>query len=87
MPPRTAAQKLPLAHHTRILMIDSVPDTGEGVYDLRELYVARVAGNKRAGKLQAVVCRMCGHTELYVESPEEIPVGDDHCLYELPRPR
>jgi hypothetical protein len=68
-------------------MVDSVPDTREGVYDLRELYVARVADSKRAGKLQAVVCRACGYTELYVQSPVEIPVGQDHYVYELAPPR
>ena len=57
----------PKCHNTRILMVDTVPDTGEGVYDLRELYVARVAGSKRAGKLQAVVCRACGYAEEAVD--------------------
>ena len=73
----------PKCQHTRILLIDAVPDVGEHASQVRQLSVATVKvgeswiGNPRlatAGGLSAVVCRRCGYTEFYTEKPESIPV-------------
>jgi predicted nucleic-acid-binding Zn-ribbon protein len=72
----------PKCQHNHILLIESVPDTGEFSTEIRPLHIAQVFvregwfGDKTrtAGKLSAAVCRRCGYTELYTNDAPLIPV-------------
>ena len=72
----------PKCSHNHILLIESVPDTGEFSTEIRQLHIAEVFagegwfGDKTttAGRLSAAVCRQCGYTELYTTDPARIPV-------------
>ena len=72
----------PKCQHTHILLIASVPDTGDWSTTIRQLGIATVLlgegwfGNKlgRAGLLSAAVCRRCGYSELYASLPDQIPI-------------
>lgn len=73
----------PKCQHNHILLIESVPDTGEHFSEIRQLNVATTLagqgwfGNDKvatAGKLSAAVCKQCGYTELYTNQPELIPI-------------
>lgn len=73
----------PKCQNNRILLIDRVPDTGEYSTEIRQLHVATAFAGEgwlgddkvaSAGKLSAAVCKQCGYTELYTNSPELIPV-------------
>jgi predicted nucleic-acid-binding Zn-ribbon protein len=72
----------PKCQHNHILLIESVPDTGEISTEIRPLHIAEVfAGDgwfgdktRTAGRLSAAVCRACGYAELYVTDAPLIPV-------------
>ena len=77
----------PKCQNNHVLLIDSVPDTGEHFTEIRQLHVAIafagegwLGGDKvtSAGKLSAAVCKQCGYTELYTNAPELIPVDGRH---------
>ena len=72
----------PKCQHNHILLVESVPDTGEYEAEIRNMHVAVIFagegwfGDKtsRAGRLSAAVCRACGFTELYAADAPLIPV-------------
>lgn len=72
----------PKCLHNHILLIETVPDTGEFSTEIRQLHIAQVfVGDgwfgdktKAAGKLSAAVCRQCGYTELYCTDAPLIPI-------------
>ena len=77
----------PKCDFREILLVDTVPDTGEFATEIRQLYVAMVPkrgsfsdGEQMgvAGKLEAAVCRGCGFVEFYVEHPASIPTDSRH---------
>ena len=72
----------PKCQHNHILLIETVPDTGEFSTEIRQLHIAQAfAGDgwfgdktKTAGRLSAAVCKQCGFTELYCVDVALIPV-------------
>lgn len=87
-------QRCPKCQHNHILVIASVPDTGEYESEIRELNIATIflgdgwLGDKkgRAGSLGATVCKACGYAELHVANPSKIPV-DGRYVRELVGPQ
>ena len=78
----------PRCRHDHVLLIERIPDTDGSPYTIGSLHVmgriTKSAGfisdpeAEFAGKLQAVVCKRCGYTELYALHPEKIPVDGKH---------
>jgi predicted nucleic-acid-binding Zn-ribbon protein len=78
----------PKCRHDHVLLIASIPDTGDDESVIRPLhvmgYVSKPAGFiappelEFAGRLTAAVCKRCGYTELYALHPEKIPVDGKH---------
>jgi len=70
----------PKCQHNRILLIETVNDRS-GEYDRNyEMHIAQMDDENRYGaksmfgKVSAVVCKSCGHTELFVAKPSSIPI-------------
>jgi predicted nucleic-acid-binding Zn-ribbon protein len=83
----------PKCHHNRILQIAAVPDA-DGDNGTRNLHIAVTFAGRgwlggdqttTAGTLSASVCRRCGYTELYTDSPATIPI-DGRYVKELVGP-
>jgi hypothetical protein len=73
--------------HNHLLAIAFVPDRSGEADSVGRLSIASIFvgkgwfGSERfstAGELSALVCKRCGYAELYVASPESIPVDGDY---------
>jgi predicted nucleic-acid-binding Zn-ribbon protein len=86
----------PKCDGSEVLLVDTVPDTGEFAGEIRSLHVATVSAGTsffgqerqgRAGKLEAAVCRGCGFVEFYAAEPGAIPIDGKLVRLMTPPPK
>lgn len=71
----------PLCSHHEVIEAELQETNDEGIPSPLPVSWGPRPGSTRwepVGLLKAYVCRRCGHTELFTDSPERIPIGRAH---------
>jgi hypothetical protein len=69
------SHQCPKCHHGEVLYLPELTDQAEAPAALHAVVRHHLfRGPSRWGRLTAYICRACGYTELYTESPAAIPI-------------